>query len=184
MIQLSLPLFPYKYLNHTFNPHIPQCFCMFYFFCLLWPLPSIDSRTPHPTPTPTSLQSCLLHLRLSCDKDGTCSQSSSCYTSCSAALIFWHWSPSNCQQQTGTEGWQWIEILGEAGTFFVINNFPFTNMKQDFLLISVFFSFEERKLRWMMPPVCWFLSERQGKGEPIAFCMALSKVIARWDGIS
>lgn len=173
MIQLSLPLFPHKYLNHTVLiltfPNVFACFfCFFLCFHLASSFHRLPNPPPHPTPTPTSLQSCLLHLRLSCDKDGTCSQSSSCYASCSAALIFWHWSPSNCQQQTGTEGWQWMEILGEAGTFFVINNFPLTNMKQDFLLIFYFFSFGERKLRWMMPPVCWFLSERQGKGEPIA----------------
>lgn len=62
---------------------------------------------PPAAPSPPD-KACLLQQSLSCDKDGTCSRSSSCYASRSAALIFWHWSPSNCQQQTGTEGRGWV----------------------------------------------------------------------------
>lgn len=80
----------------------------------------------NPPTLPLAPQPCLLQQSLSCDKDGTCSRSSSCYASRSAALIFWHWSPSNCQQQTGTEGGGWVEVLGEASVFFLINNFHST----------------------------------------------------------
>lgn len=76
-----------------------------------------------PPQTPAS-PPCLLQQSLSCDKDGTCSWSSSCYASRSAAPIFWHWSPSNCQQQTGTEGWGWgWRCRGGASVFLLINNF-------------------------------------------------------------
>lgn len=105
LILVSLPLF-----THSYSVHIHTF--RFSFTCFFLPLSPPSGSFLPPKPSTSTYTSPVLQSpasrSLSCDKDGTCSWSLTCYASRSAALIFWHWSPSSCQQQTGTGSWGWV----------------------------------------------------------------------------